>query len=88
MSSSIVLYKSLGELKIDFPKIEQQLTRGVVTAIQNAVKDGAIVDRKGVLWIRSDKLNVLLRTDPPTAKKFSYKYQKVSGDVKLETINT
>jgi hypothetical protein len=69
MSGNLVLYKNLSELDIDFPEIEQKLTKKVVTEIQNAFEDASIVDKNGVLWIRLDKLHIVLRTDKPTAKQ-------------------
>lgn len=69
MSSSITLHKNFSDLDIDFPEASNILSSNVVTRIHNAVEQGAVVDKNGVLWIRTDKLWHLWRTDPPTARQ-------------------
>jgi hypothetical protein len=69
MSSNIVLYKNFSDLDIDFPEANEALAKNTVTRINNAIEEGAIIDKNGVLWIRTDKLDDVWRTDKPTARQ-------------------
>lgn len=69
MSSNIVLYKSFSDLDINFPEASKTLSKGVVTRINNAFEEGAVIDKNGILWVRTDKLFDIWRTDKPTARQ-------------------
>ncbi len=69
MLSDIILYKKFSDLNIDFPEANETLSKNTVTRINNAIEEGAIVDKSGVLWIRTDKLYDVWRTDKPTARQ-------------------
>lgn len=69
MSGSIVPYQSLSALDLSFPDFDCGLKSKVITEIENAFKKGSIVDTKGVMWVRSDMLFRIWRTNKPTAKQ-------------------
>jgi hypothetical protein len=69
MFSNIVPYKNFRDLEIDFPEANSTLAKSTVASINNAIEEGAIIDKGGVLWIKADKLNVVWRTDKPTARQ-------------------
>ena len=67
--SSIVSYKNFSDLDINFPEANETLSESTITAINNAIEEGSIVDINGILWIKANKLNVVWRTDKPTARQ-------------------
>jgi hypothetical protein len=69
MSGNIILYKSFNDLDIDFPEANKTLNPTTVTTINNAIEQGAIIDKNGILWVRTDKLYHVWRTDKPTARQ-------------------
>ena len=69
MSESSIVKISLLELDVDFPEGPDGLDKRVITTIENAWKEGSLIDRRGVLWVRVDKLWIIWRTDKNTAKE-------------------
>ncbi len=65
----IVSYKNFSDLDIDFPGANNTLSAPTIAGINNAIEEGSIVDINGILWVKANKLNVVWRTDKPTARQ-------------------
>jgi hypothetical protein len=69
VSKSSIVRVNLSQLSIDFPEAPKGIDKRATSAIKNAWEQGSIIDSRGILWVQTDKLSAIWRTDKPTAKE-------------------
>ena len=42
--------------------MDERIYKGVKTQLKNAWRDGVLVDEKGWIWVKKEKLHTILRT--------------------------
>ena len=72
---------SVKELKFEEPVVSEKAKKKVVKEISNAWKEATIIDNKGWLWVRKDKLHSILRT---TKNNINYIIMQIPEEYKCD----
>lgn len=75
---------SVKDLTFIEPPINSCADKGTVTGISNAWKEGTIIDAKGWLWVNTDKLHTILRTNKDNAR---YQLSRIENEFKMNRGN-
>ena len=55
------------------PDMDERIYKGVKTQLKNAWRDGVLVDEKGWIWVKKEKLHTILRTNVDNARYIAMK---------------
>nr|WP_307991495.1 hypothetical protein [uncultured Niameybacter sp.] len=66
------------------PTLNSHANKGTVTGISNAWREGTIIDAKGWLWVNTDKLHTILRTNKDNAR---YQLSRIESEFKVNRGN-
>ena len=55
------------------PDMDERIYKGVKTQLKNAWRDGVLVDEKGWIWVKKEKLHTILRTSVDNARYIAMK---------------
>ncbi len=61
-------------MNYEIPEMDYKLYKGVKTQLKNAWRDGVLVDEKGWVWVKKEKLHIILRTSPDNARYIAMKF--------------
>lgn len=75
---------SVKDLSFTEPSINSHAHKATVTGISNAWKEGTIIDAKGWLWVNTDKLHTILRTNKDNAR---YQLLRIGNEFKMNRGN-
>ena len=53
--------------------MDERIYKGVKTQLKNAWRDGVLVDEKGWIWVKKEKLHTILRTSVDNARYIAMK---------------
>ena len=68
MKNELIPYRQGKDLNYTEPVLENQITQKVKSELQRAWRDSILIDEKGWMWVKKNKLHSIIRTNKANAQ--------------------